>query len=104
MKADTFYMNRYSGRVSRSTFRGTADEGDLAQTLRGGILADEMGLGKTLEVLALILSHRQNASEEAVDFEGVAPERVECKCGVNTETEGTEFSSLLYHFPYLPLR
>ncbi len=51
MKPTSFYLNRYTGRVSRSAFIRTAEDGDLLHTLQGGILADEMGLGKTLEVI-----------------------------------------------------
>jgi hypothetical protein len=46
----TFYVNPFSGRLSRRFY-------PPPPPLRGGILADEMGLGKTVELLACLLAH-----------------------------------------------
>ncbi|GMF58577.1 unnamed protein product [Phytophthora fragariaefolia] len=60
-------------------------------SVRGGILADEMGLGKTVEVIALVLCHRQALSRPRLlsthkylpddESKGITDSTVACICG-----------------------
>ncbi|KAI8848832.1 SNF2 family N-terminal domain-containing protein [Chytridium lagenaria] len=54
---DPFYLNRLTGLCSTTAVDLQCDNED---ELKGGVLADEMGLGKTIEILALVLLHRQS--------------------------------------------
>lgn len=83
--ASCFYINHYTGLLSRERFEGPASP-------KGGIASDEMGLGKTIEVLALIFANPYTGpppsflGAEGVDVSskqiGQHVERIDCICGV----------------------